>query len=111
MNPDIKKTELDRHALAINVWENEGGSRAPDTPDGQFGRRVERDRSWTVYHVRIPARSRALRDRGADGILSSAAPTTRCRPPHRVHVGIHLGDVVEEAVARRKCFLLKPERT
>jgi hypothetical protein len=58
MNPDINETELDRRALAISVWENEGGSRAPDTPDGQFGRRVERDRSWTVYHVftGIPAR-------------------------------------------------------
>ena len=51
MNPDINETELDRRALAISVWENEGGSRAPGTPDGQFGRRVERDRSWTVYHV------------------------------------------------------------
>jgi hypothetical protein len=38
-------------ALAISVWENEGGSRAPDARDGQFGRRVETDRSWTIYHV------------------------------------------------------------
>jgi hypothetical protein len=78
MNPDIKKTELDRHALAISVWENEGGSRAPDTPDGQFGRRVEMDRSWTIYHVftGIPARvdGSALTDlsqsAATDGMLS-----------------------------------------
>ena len=37
MNPDINEAELDRRALAISVWENEGGARAPDTPDGQFG--------------------------------------------------------------------------
>ena len=48
MNADSNETELDPRALAISVWENEGGSQAPDTPDGQFGRRVEMDRSWTM---------------------------------------------------------------
>jgi hypothetical protein len=33
------------------------------------------------------------------------------QPSHRFRVGIHLGDVVEEAEASRECFLLKPERT
>jgi hypothetical protein len=58
MNPDSNETEPDRRALVISVWENEGGARGPDTPDGQFGRRVEMDRSWTIYHVftGIPAR-------------------------------------------------------
>jgi hypothetical protein len=58
MNADSNEAELDPRALAISVWENEGGSRAPDTPDGQFGRRVEMDRSWTIYHVftGVPAR-------------------------------------------------------
>jgi hypothetical protein len=58
MNADGNEAELDRGALALSVWENEGGSRAPNTPDGQFGRRVEMDRSWTIYHVFtcIPAR-------------------------------------------------------
>src|ERR1700735_521624 len=58
MNADSNETELDPRALAISVWENEGGSRAPDTPDGQFGRPVEMDRSWTIYHVftGVPAR-------------------------------------------------------
>src|ERR1700731_2600282 len=51
MNAASNETELDPRALAISVWENEGGSQAPDTPDGQFGRRVEMDRSWTIYHV------------------------------------------------------------
>src|SRR3984957_1753510 len=78
MTPDIKKTERDRRALAISVWENEGGSRAPDTSDGQFGRRVEMDRSWTVYHVftGIPARvdgsplTHLSRSAATDGMLS-----------------------------------------
>ena len=51
MSADSNETELDRRALPLSVWENEGGSRSPDTPDGQFGRRVEMDRSWTIYHV------------------------------------------------------------
>jgi hypothetical protein len=51
MNADSNDTEPDRRALAISVWENKGGARAPETLDGQFGRRVEMDRSWTIYHV------------------------------------------------------------
>ena len=51
MNTDRNETEPDPRALAIGVWEDEGGAGAPDTPDGQFGRRVEMDRSWTIYHV------------------------------------------------------------
>jgi hypothetical protein len=52
MNADSNETEPDPRALAISVWESEGGARAPDAPDGQFfGRRVEMDRSWTIYHV------------------------------------------------------------
>ena len=78
MNTYSNETERDRRALAISVWENEGGARAPDTPDGQFGRRVEMDRSWTIYHVftGIPARvdGSALTDlsrsAATDGMLS-----------------------------------------
>jgi hypothetical protein len=35
------------------------GRPAPKTLDGQFGRRVEKDPSWTIYHVftGVPARS------------------------------------------------------
>jgi hypothetical protein len=78
MNAEGNETELDRHALAISVWENEGGARASDTPDDQFGRRVEMDRSWTIYHVftGVPARvdGSALTDlsqsAATDGMLS-----------------------------------------
>ena len=44
---------------ALSVWENEGGAHGPDSMDHQYGRRIERDRSWTVYHVftGIPARA------------------------------------------------------
>jgi hypothetical protein len=44
-------TELRQHALAIGIWENEGGAPAPDTLDHQYGRRIEMDRSGIVYHV------------------------------------------------------------
>jgi hypothetical protein len=30
MNANSNEAERDRRALAISVWENEGGSRAPD---------------------------------------------------------------------------------
>ncbi|MDO5898417.1 hypothetical protein PYL13_023960 [Agrobacterium sp. Azo12] len=40
-----------RQALSVERWENEGGACVKDTPDSQYGRRIERDRSWTIYHV------------------------------------------------------------
>ena len=44
--------------FAIDRWENEGGAHGHDSPDLHYGRRVEADRSWTVYHVftGVPAR-------------------------------------------------------
>jgi hypothetical protein len=52
------RTERKRLAAAISVWENEGGAAGHDSMHHQFGRRVEADRSWTIYHVftGIPAR-------------------------------------------------------
>ncbi|MGB3391457.1 MAG: hypothetical protein WBA88_26170 [Pseudaminobacter sp.] len=48
----------DWESLAIGVWENEGGAPGPGIVTHQYGRRVEVDRSWTVYHVfsGVPAR-------------------------------------------------------
>lgn len=45
-----------RKDAARGAWphlreENAGGARACDFGDHQYGRRVEADRSWTVYHV------------------------------------------------------------
>ena len=55
----VKETERKRIAAAISVWENEGGAPGQDSMHHQYGRRVEADRSWTIYHVftGIPARS------------------------------------------------------
>jgi hypothetical protein len=38
-------------SAAICAWENEGGAVGPNMDEFQFGRRIEMDRSWTVYHV------------------------------------------------------------
>ncbi len=38
-------------ASAINVCGNEDGAHRHDSLDHYYGRRVEADRSWTVYHV------------------------------------------------------------
>lgn len=40
-----------RQALRIETWENEGGAPISDTLETQYGRRIERDKSWTIYHV------------------------------------------------------------
>jgi hypothetical protein len=42
---------MPRDALAHPGEENAGGAPACDFGDHQYGRRVEADRSWTVYHV------------------------------------------------------------
>lgn len=59
MNEHGSETERRRNAAPFGVWENGGGAQGRDCLDRQFGRRVEADRSWTVYHVftGVPARS------------------------------------------------------
>ncbi len=58
MNSRSKDAEPGRRALAIGIWENDGGAPAIDSDDHDYGQRVEADRSWTVYHVfsGVPAR-------------------------------------------------------
>ncbi|MEQ1940387.1 hypothetical protein ABMA46_19260 [Mesorhizobium sp. CN5-321] len=59
MNTHINSgVERKRIAAAISVWENEGGAPGQDSMHHQYGRRIEADRSWTIYHVftGIPAR-------------------------------------------------------
>nr|WP_246704623.1 hypothetical protein [Rhizobium sp. P32RR-XVIII] len=53
------KIERRANAIALGRWENEGGAPDHDSMDIQYGRRVESDRSWTVYHVfnGVPARA------------------------------------------------------
>ncbi len=68
----------DAAAFAIVVWENEGGAHCRDSLDHHYGRRVEMDRSWTVYHVftGVPARIGGIamvglsRKAATDGMLS-----------------------------------------
>lgn len=59
MDAKNNKEERKQNAAvsAIDLWENEGGAHR-HTPDHHYGRRVEADRSWTVYHVftGVPAR-------------------------------------------------------
>lgn len=46
-------------AIAISIWENEGGAACHSRMDEHFGRRIEEDRTWTIYHVYtgVPASS------------------------------------------------------
>jgi hypothetical protein len=56
---NIRSNETERcNAVAIGVRENGGGAPERDSMDHQYGRRIEADRSWTVYHVftGVPAR-------------------------------------------------------
>ena len=45
-----------REEMAIENWENEGGSPSTfsqyhEDHDSNYGKRIEIDRTWTVYHV------------------------------------------------------------
>jgi hypothetical protein len=51
MGAHRKAAEFQPQALAIAIWENEGGAPASHATEHQYGRRVEADRSWTVHHV------------------------------------------------------------
>ena len=80
-------TELGRHSLAIGTWENEGGAPAPTVIYHQYGRRIETDHSWTIYHVfsGIPARIDGSRTTGlsraeaTNGLVSLAHRNIRRR--------------------------------
>jgi hypothetical protein len=51
MNGQRNQSDPQRNTAAIAIWENEGGAPGRDLTEHQYGRRVEADRSWTVYHV------------------------------------------------------------
>ena len=51
MNGQRNQTDLQRNTTAIAIWEKEGGAPDRDLTNHLYGRRVEVDRSWTVYHV------------------------------------------------------------
>ncbi|SFO85297.1 hypothetical protein SAMN03159463_03067 [Mesorhizobium sp. NFR06] len=58
MNAHLKETERKPISAAISTWENEGGAPSQDSMHHQYGRRIEADRSWTIFQVftGIPAR-------------------------------------------------------
>ena len=64
--------------VAIGVWENEGGSLARAEMNGHYGRRVEPNRSWTIYHVftGVPA---TMGNRSMVGLTETDATATMMR--------------------------------
>ncbi len=62
MNRQSNETGLRRNTAAIGIWENEGGAPGRDPTEHQYGRRVEVDRSWTVYHAFTGATARVGND-------------------------------------------------
>ena len=58
MNNCSSEAERRGNAAAIGRWENEGGALGLASRGLQYGRRIEADRSWTIYHVftGVPAR-------------------------------------------------------
>jgi len=51
MNAHSKEPESALNSLALGIWENEGGALKWDSMDHHYGRRVESDGSWSIYHV------------------------------------------------------------
>ncbi|PWJ78352.1 hypothetical protein C7441_11617 [Pseudaminobacter salicylatoxidans] len=51
MQPHNQRTTRGDHGFDIGAWENEGGALGRSIINHNYGRRVEGDRSWTVYHV------------------------------------------------------------
>ncbi|PSH70265.1 hypothetical protein CU102_04065 [Phyllobacterium brassicacearum] len=47
----IYEFDNDENAIDIGVWENEGGALHRFSMHHHYGRRIEPNRSWTVYHV------------------------------------------------------------
>lgn len=51
MSNNNDKRRENRDAVAISVWENEGGALDRGDINHHYGRRREPAGSWTVYHV------------------------------------------------------------
>ena len=51
MSSHESNTELKRDQLALSIWEDDGGAISQRVVDSDYGRRIEKDFSWTVYHV------------------------------------------------------------
>ena len=51
MNDNNDKCCDNSDALDIGVWENEGGALDRSNMNNHYGRRIEPDGSWTIYHV------------------------------------------------------------
>jgi hypothetical protein len=91
MNAQTDETEFERHALAVAIWENEGGSPQQDSMHYQYGRRIERDGSWSIYHVftGVPAEIQGRRLTGmnranaTEGMLSLNRHNERGQPKRR----------------------------
>ncbi|WP_081623603.1 hypothetical protein [Hoeflea sp. 108] len=74
----VDETERAQHNRAKGVWDNDDGVSVRAPIDEQYGRRIEADRSWTIYHVftGVPASREGLRMIGlsrsvaTDGMLS-----------------------------------------
>lgn len=79
-----------QHDRVIGVWDNEGSASVRSPGDEQYGRRIEADRSWTIYHVftGIPASQEGLemiglsRSVATDGMLSLNCRNERRRKEH-----------------------------
>ncbi|MEP9374274.1 hypothetical protein [Mesorhizobium sp. KR1-2] len=75
MQVNEQKTKRGRDAFDIAVWENEGGALAQHSIYHNYGRRVEADGSWTIYHVftGVPA---VLEGRPMTGLERTEATAT-----------------------------------
>ena len=51
MNDNNDRCRENRDTVDIGVWENEGGALDRSNMNHHYGRRIEADRSWSVYHV------------------------------------------------------------
>ncbi|MEK1888703.1 MAG: hypothetical protein AAAB35_14265 [Phyllobacterium sp.] len=47
----IHEFDNDLNIIDIGVWENEGGALHRFSMHHHYGRRIEKNGSWTVYHV------------------------------------------------------------
>ena len=51
MNGNNDKCRQNRDAVEISIWENEGGALDCSDMNHDYGRRIEPDGSWTIFHV------------------------------------------------------------
>ncbi|MBZ9656316.1 hypothetical protein [Phyllobacterium lublinensis] len=98
-NPEFNN---DQNIIDIGVWENEGGAIHRFSMHHHYGRRIERNGSWSVYHVYTGCPAELGR-RATTGLNETTAT--------RMMLSLNANNIERRRAARINLMLIDSPRT